>query len=406
MNDLLGDVLRAADPGTVRRDSPLSERALRELAAFEAAEHELTTNQAAKHELATNQTAERELTTNQTSKHELTTNQTSERELAATEAAERAGTSTPAEAHHVRAGTRRPSSAERSGSGVGARGSRRPAGRPARLRPRGRLGLAAGAIAAFAAVAIFVVALINPGPALAATPPLLELTRVSGSAPELLTEMAQMQRTQPPAGDTIRAQMWALNTSIAEDGSIESSVTEPQRSETVFAPDGSVHLVLTAAPPFPGQEATGLPKPGTVLVDESFPSGQWEFPAEAGPPTSVDEVGAYLAALTDDPNLSDGQTLREIAGILSNFPITRAQEAALLGYLATLDNITVAGQTTDRLGRAGIVFQARDRSPDFEDRLIVSPKHGQILAAETLYVGSSRTDIASPSVIDYVAWER
>ncbi|MCS4276497.1 hypothetical protein M2390_001679 [Mycetocola sp. BIGb0189] len=354
MNDLLGDVLRAADPGTVHRDTPLSERALSELAAYEAAEA--------------------------------------------------AGTRTPAGAHLVHAESRRPLLARRPGRTSAARTEGRPSNRPGT--PRRRMGLAAGAMAAFAAVAIFVIALINPGPALASTPPLLELTPVSGTAPTLLTEMAQMQRTQPAAGSTIRAQMWSLNTSIAEDGSIESSVTEPQRSETVFAADGSVHLVLTAAPPFPGQASAGLPKPGTVLVDENFPSGQWEFPAESGPPTNVDEVGAYLAALTEDPHLSDGQTFREIASILSNFPITRAQESALLGYLATLKSITVAGQTTDRLDRTGIVFQARDRSPDFEDRLIVSPKHGQILAAETLYVGSSRTDIASPSVIDYVAWER
>ncbi|RLP79346.1 hypothetical protein D9V34_16275 [Mycetocola lacteus] len=351
MNDLLSDVLRAADPGTVHRDSPLSERALGELAAYEAAEAAATTA---------------------TGHHQ----------------------------HRVRPAARHPLSAEAPRRGA----PRHPDS--GRRRPRRRLSLAAGAVATFAAVAVFVIALINPGPAMATTPPLLELTPVSTSAPTLLTEMAQMQRTQPAAGSTIRAQMWALNTSIAEDGSIESSVTEPQQSETVFAADGSVRLRLTAASPFPGQEAAGLPRPGTVLADENFPSGQWEFPAESGPPASIGEVGAYLATLTEDPNLSAGQTLREIAGILSNYPLTRNQEAALLGYLATLDNIAVAGATTDRLGRSGIVFQARDRSPEFEDRLIVSPKSGQILAAETLYVGSSRTDIASPSVVDYVAWER
>lgn len=42
----------------------------------------------------------------------------------------------------------------------------------------------------------------------------------------------------------------------------------------------------------------------------------------------------------------------------------------------------------------------------FEDRLFISPSTGEILAAETLYIGSDRTDIESPSVIDYTLWER
>lgn len=42
MSDRLGDLVRAADPGTVRRDDPLSERGLKELEKYRALEDELS----------------------------------------------------------------------------------------------------------------------------------------------------------------------------------------------------------------------------------------------------------------------------------------------------------------------------------------------------------------------------
>lgn len=45
MNDILSDLLRAARPSSAHRDDPLTPRALRELAAYEAAEKELPDKQ-------------------------------------------------------------------------------------------------------------------------------------------------------------------------------------------------------------------------------------------------------------------------------------------------------------------------------------------------------------------------
>ena len=114
---------------------------------------------------------------------------------------------------------------------------------------------------------IALTSILRPVPAVAATPPLLDLTPVSAAAPELLKEMETMRRTGQEPGNTIRTQTWALNTTFAEDGTTESTVVEPQWSETAFRADGSVHYRLIAAEPFPGQNDDTLPAPGTVLVD-------------------------------------------------------------------------------------------------------------------------------------------
>ncbi|MBF0817136.1 hypothetical protein E4U02_11985 [Microbacterium paludicola] len=327
----MSKLLRAADPGTVKRGDPLSERGLRELAEYEAREAALE------------------------------------------------------------------------------RAHRRNARRPASWRPRRPVRLATGGafVVALLAAVFALTSVLSPAPAIAATPPLLALTPISAGAPELLKEMETMRRTHHEVSNTIRAQTWALNTTFAEDGTTESTVVEPQWSETTFLVDGSVHYRLVAAKPFPGQDDDSLPAPGTVLVDESFQPGEWDASIEDGPPLVVDEVGAYLATFAGGEELTAGQTLREISTIMSNYLLTPEQEAALIGHLSRVSNIQVSGSTIDRLGRAGIVFSATDRAPDeYEDRLIVSPRTGQILAAETLYTGRTRTDIQAPAVVDYAAWER
>lgn len=326
MSDILSRLLRAADPGTVHRGDALSERGLRELAHYEAAEAEL---------------------------------------------------------EHAREPR-----------------TRVWAWRPLQL-------VTGSASLAMFAIAVIVLAIVHPSPATALTPRLLELTPVTATAEELLREMEAMRRSAGAASNVIRAQTWALSTAIAEDGTIESSTVEPHWSETTFDVDGTVRYRLVAAEPFAGQDTERLAEPGTVLADETFPPGTWAFPSTDGPPTDASEVGAYLTQFTGLDTLTSGDVMREIAGILSNFPLTAEQEAALIGYLITLDGITVAGQTTDRLGRTGVVFTADDRAPgEFEDLLIISPETGQILASETIYIGADRPEVRAPFVIDYTAWER
>lgn len=333
MIDRFSKLIRAAKPGRVRRDTPLSERGRRELAEYEALETGQTTREARRC--------------------------------------------------------------------VPARGR-------SRWRP---VPMLAGGSVVLVMVAVVLVSVLRAGPVVASTPPLLEATRISASSTEVLTQMAATRTQSPDDTGTgtgvIRAQTWALNTTIGDDGSISTSQVEPQWNETVFAPDGTVTVRLTAADPFPGQDATGLAEPGTLLAEETFPPGTYDTGLPGPPPTDPAHLEDYLLELTGEEQLTTGQTFVEVAGLLSSLRLTAAQETALITYLATRDGITVTGEVTDRLGRSGVALTATDRLPgEVEDVLIVSPQTGKIIAAETRYIGTDRTDIPSPAVIDYTAWER
>lgn len=273
------------------------------------------------------------------------------------------------------------------------------------LRPMPVLGGAF--VLAMVVVAAVVFTTLRPIAAVALTPPMLAYTSVSESSAELLTELSTQRLAGGAPGNVIRSQVWALNTEIAEDGTITSSSVEPQERELVFHPDGSVSFQLTTTAPFPGQESAKLPAPGTVLSTEEYPAGGFDNPYPEAMPSDSALIGAYLARVSGNDALTAGDAVREISGIMSSVILDRAQEAAAIAYLGTLKGLSVAGAVVDRLDRPGIAFRATDRFPgEVEDVLILSPSSGKILASETIYVGASRPDIDAPSVIDYTAWER
>lgn len=269
-------------------------------------------------------------------------------------------------------------------------------------------GVSAG-IAASAVVSTIVLNVIPGGAAQAATPALLVTTAISESVVEALEGLEIVkQNDDSDPGNSIRLRSWELSTEVDEEGNIVSSSVEPQWSETTFTADGGVRFVLTAAEPFPGQGADGLAEPGTVIADETLGPGEYVSTYGDPVPTDPREIDAYLAQYAGDESpLTAGAAIHEISGLLSSVILTSEQEAAVIAYLRRLDGLSIAGAVTDRLGREGIAFKATDRRPgEYEDYLIISPDTGSIIAAETVYVGSERTDIASPSVVDYAAWER
>ncbi|MFT4230191.1 MAG: hypothetical protein QM602_07885 [Microbacterium sp.] len=260
-----------------------------------------------------------------------------------------------------------------------------------------------------AATAVVLNILVPSGSAQAVTPAPLVTTAIGESTTETLEGLEMVKQADDAAPQhTVRLQSWELHTEIGDEGSIVSSSVEPHWSETTFADDGSVRILLTAADPFPGQDAEGLPTPGTVLADETLEPGEYVSTYDEAVPTDPAEIDAYLAQYAGEESpLTAGAAIREISGLLSSIIVTTEQETAIIAYLQTLDGLTVAGTVIDRLGREGIAFSAADRRPgEYQDYLILSPDTGSIIAAETVYIGSERTDITSPSVIDYVAWER
>lgn len=248
-----------------------------------------------------------------------------------------------------------------------------------------------------------------PRTAEALTPPLLTSDSVAGTASELLSDLARRRRLQHDShARSIVANTWALNVEVGENEQILISNVEPHRYEVMMAPDDGMDIRITAAEPFPGQEQEGLVPPGTLISEEHVPADA-TFAAQLPEPfpTNGAEVEEWLALFTGVPRLSAGQTFTELQALLMYYPMTREQEAAILEHLAGLESIETMGTVTDRLGRPGIAFIARDKNPgEYEDILIVAPESGTILATETIYIGNSRTDLTAPTVINYSAWKR
>lgn len=271
---------------------------------------------------------------------------------------------------------------------------------------------AAAAIVVILAVASSA-AVFQPVQAWAATPPLLSATPVTGTATELLNQLADAAAATgdpTPTGDVhIAVQAWTLD--MEYDSKIVSTRVVPEEYSISRRADGSFTSVITAGAALGygdgGAASSDTPTAGTVLARVENGPGEYVplFPRPF--PTNTAQIGPYFTSLFGPGAAIDADT------IFLNFPLVLMEQvlggqarAAVLQYLATLPGIDVVGAVTDRLGRAGIMFRtARTGDPDALDYLVIAPADGRILAAETHYVGHDRTDIRSPSVTSYYAWK-
>lgn len=273
---------------------------------------------------------------------------------------------------------------------------------------RTRIALVTSTAAALLIVIAFTLTMLQPtAPAQAATPEPLRTTAASEGAREIAEELSQVRaQATDTATRTIRLNEWSLHSYVNDKGEIESSDIEPQWRELTFHPDGTIRLRLVAGEPFAGQDTKALPEPGTVLEDTTYDdTNPFELSDtyQNEPPTDPTLMGGYLARTLGVEKPTTAEYFNAITGLLSNRPVTSAQEATVLKFIATLPDIKVDGSTTDRLDRPGVVLRTQDG--DYAHLLVLSPKTGKFLAAETVYIGSSRTDIPSQSVTSYIAWE-
>lgn len=238
--------------------------------------------------------------------------------------------------------------------------------------------------------------------ALAVTPRVLPTQPIEMKAAELLMGFSKTieaaESTRSP--DVIRYQFWAL--SFSPDAPPKSM--QPQDMTIQYFPEGSKAIQTRALQP---RDADGNPIHDSEAYEVDELIFQHTF-AEDEP------VGLFPKPVADtdwDALLREGEGLepdtdtagyfRAVSNVLSEHQLSQAQQSDLVRFLAILPDIQVAGQTVDRLGRSGVSFLTSDG--DYQRVLIISPDQG-FLAYESIYVGSERTDIPSPAVIDYKAW--
>ncbi|MFC6356339.1 hypothetical protein [Luethyella okanaganae] len=147
---------------------------------------------------------------------------------------------------------------------------------------------------------------------------------------------------------------------------------------------------------------------GTVIQDESFGPGAFPVAYPDEPPVVAaamkDYLQAWMPGLDDGSNAA--AYMRAASDLMQNRQLLPAQEAALIEVVSEQSGISVYGSVTDRLGREGVALQA-DFDEHFRQLLIFAPSSGRIIAAERIYLGGLNSyDVPSPSVTEYLAWRR
>lgn len=255
--------------------------------------------------------------------------------------------------------------------------------------------------------------LLRPQVSHAVTPDLLQVSPMHEPAGDLLRHLADLarDRAEVPVGDETVIRVEAWNMEILDDGESLVTFIVPESIEIVVSRDGSRTQEVRSAGPRTSKgdllQGPAAPPVGELLWEHSWGPEEYEE-RFTDPPTDPGAYPQFLStAVGVEGPWSAPAALREVNGLLLEQRLTPEQEGALLEFLSDLPGLSTIGGVTDRLGREGIMFGALDPGrPDFEEHLIVSPATGQILSTEALYVGHTRTDIDSPSVVSYNAWIR
>jgi len=267
----------------------------------------------------------------------------------------------------------------------------------------------ATAAAVVIAVVVAGVNLSRPSQAVAATPPMPTIAASNQDPASTLRDLQARAVAQPDrSGATeIATTWWALGSDVDETGRITASAVDPTRRVTTLGAHGIISYTDYAAQPY---DASGrpvadpkAPAPGTQLDTVAVDPDQRVFTDP--PPSRAALFGDYLADHL--PLNSASATSNAFTGIrmlLTERILTPAQQRAFLGYLAGLPDIQLTGTSTDRLGRVVLVFAAPTQQ-DHQTLLMISPDTGRVTATEVIYRGTDRSDIPSPAVVEYAAWE-
>lgn len=214
-----------------------------------------------------------------------------------------------------------------------------------------------------------------------------------------------VRTTGRPPGTIMRFQSWALAFD-PEARTPPQSIT-PEEHEIRYLDDGTIQIEIRAGVSY---DANGQPlldpssAPGSVLWSETREPGD-SMMIFGVPPTDAGEVAAFFEKAGVVADGTSGEYFSAIRLLLAEKSLASEQEAALIEFLATLPDIRVDGSVTDRLGREGISFSTESRAPgEYRDTLVLSRSEG-FLSYEVTYIGSGRTDIQAPAVIEYTAWE-
>jgi hypothetical protein len=281
--------------------------------------------------------------------------------------------------------------------------------RPARRRPR-TIAVPGAAAAVVVTVALMVNPLTTDDAATAFTPAPLVMQYGTDPAPSparYLTQLADRVIEAPSDATSGRymrltTKGWYLDTVITRDTA--ASAVVPMEYKLWLAPDGSGRETLRKLPPeFPDEDARERwrslsPTEPPTDSTRDMGSGERHRDWPDGLPTDPAALAAALARPGDpvEPLLRVLNANRELIP-------DRDTRAALLRFLAGLDDLAYRGEVIDRAGRRGVAVSADTPDRGRREVLVFAPDTGELLAHETMIMAEpGRLELARyPAVVAY-----
>lgn len=275
-----------------------------------------------------------------------------------------------------------------------------------------------GFAAAVTVVAVIALVILRPVPAVAITPDRLPLEPTSWTV-ETLLEESMTGVPAPEVAESRRGAEWEGWFVQLDLDSPTATFIQPQRTQIEWNDDLSGTSRVIAGVPMSADGSPIEPVPasaeatGTILYEDSWAPGELVTPFPTAPPDDVDGMRAYLQAFlreqggTDADAPSAGDYVLAVTSLMQVWTLSEAAQRAAITVVLDAAGVTVAGETTDRAGRSGVVLNTEptDLQPDYRTRLIIDPASWRILAAETNTIdGLPDFGIPAGAVTDYTIW--
>lgn len=258
-------------------------------------------------------------------------------------------------------------------------------------RPRRRLvwaGVTTATATTVAAVLVAVSVLLPTQTAVALTPPPLEYAP-AGSLDEVLADAEQELLAEPDVAQVaaVRSVTWGWNVEMA---STHVEIV-PQDITYVWSVDGGSTSRAVAGDSYwsENERPEGVDPspyaPGEVINEVVTPAAEFTLPADAATlkGSSTAEVEKALTAFGATGDSSSGDLLAAVAGLLQYWTLDDEQHATLLRLLEESGDLTVLGETTDRLGRDVIGVAVSQVIPERRETFFISVDTGRIVGMES-----------------------
>jgi hypothetical protein len=297
---------------------------------------------------------------------------------------------------------------------------------PAKWRWRRGVVLAAGAVAAAAALVLGLVQPWHSSPAAATPPPILDFEFANAAniayAPgkDATAELQRLARiaakSRPPAGSG-RVQHIVTDNyfeSIEGDKETTKTVLIPQILQLSLRPDGSVKTIQRDGAPL-SPSGRGLPKHGEWdksprLSGDNLPADSMDPEFAANLPHDVPGLRAALLKdaychSTKLDTVSTNCLFERINAIYTTWIVTPQLSSRMWTLLSTESGVRLLGSVTDRAGRSGVgISLIASNEPQTRHILIVSPTTGQLLGSEDILIKTtSKSDVKAPAIATFTA---